>query len=112
MSKAKELLGHMNYRSKVINKFMNIFDCSDGDKVLELLKKRFIEIVPQLEDNMASLYEKFFTEEEIDLMIEWQKSPTALKERTLAPEISASYEIFIGELLQDVIKEIESDENL
>lgn len=116
MSKAKELLKCTGYETRlmtVLDKLMSMINgLIESEEETELFRERFVESMPLIENHMASLYEKFFTEEEMDLMIEWEGSPLGLKAKRLTPTITELHEIFLGELTKDIIKKIESEENL
>jgi len=114
MSKAEELLKCTGYETRlmtILDKLMSVISgLIQSDEEIKLFRERFVKHMPLIESHLASLYEKFFTEEEMDLMMEWEGSPLGLKVKELTPKIIELNEVFLGELTEDIIKEIELDE--
>jgi len=65
--------------------------------------------IGELTDNMAEVYEKYYTEEDIDAMLAWHNSPTGKKIHALAPNIQAETSAFGEKWGHDLVEEFAAE---
>ncbi len=103
----KETILNEQFMSSIQN---SIFDGMMGDQYEQLIQDpKFKEIINemdamlkvQIKDSLVKLYDKNFTQEEINVLIEWNRSPIIQKSMKLAPELGEE----IGQAMQAVISQ-------
>lgn len=116
--KVRELITLMKQDSlmdKMMDSMMPSFgltELSESEKMKKVMKSMKAIMKKFVDDDMVNIYDKYFTEAELNDFITFYKSPSGQKFMKMQPDIQKEVmDIMMGKYMPDIMKAIEEVKN-